>query len=331
MRQLMGVGRKGWIAAVLLAAPLAGWAASCTTQAALQPQDRTALASIGQRLTVAILQQDYSTLQSELLPSIGSQWDGMRNEVEVGAPLVKGGTAQLQQIYLLDNSAATETSDMQFFCSNTSGSLTVTISMHALPPGKYAVVLASAAGAPLGGQVGLIAVWDPTGSPGWKLGGVSVRQGIIDGHDGVWYWTHARSLASTGQPWSAWYSYDLAHYLLLPVDFLSSPNLEKLLHEQSQIKDPPTEFPLSVSDGSRTWKIEAVRIDTSLRQADLGVTYESLGISDPAATRTEAIAVLGALVKAHPELKGNFHGMWAYASKDGKVTPVMELPMAQIP
>jgi hypothetical protein len=322
---------KGWIAGLLLMAPGMASAASCTTQAELQPQDRNALASIGQRLTVAILQQDYASLQAQLLPSIASQWDGMRGEVELGAPLVKGGQPQLQGIYLLDDSSQTETTDMQFFCSNASGSLTVTISMHALPPGKYAVVLANAAGAPMGGQVGIIVVWDPTGAPGWKLGGVSVRQGIVDGHDGVWYWTRARTLAATGAPWGAWYSYDLARYLLLPVDFISSPNLEKLLHEQAQIKDPPGGFPISVGDGPRTWKIEGVRIDTTLRQADLGVTYESLGISDPAAARTEAIAVLGALLKAHPELKESFHGLWAYASKDGKVTPVMELPMAQIP
>jgi hypothetical protein len=47
--------------------------------------------------------------------------------------------------------------------------------------------------------------------------------------------------------------------------------------------------------------------------------------------RTEAIAVLGALLKAEPGLRENFHGMWAYASTNGKVTPVMELPMGQIP
>src|ERR1700733_8206 len=220
---------SGFIAALLSAAPAASFAVSCTTQAALQPQDRNALAAISQRLTVAILQQDYSTLQAQLLPAIASQWDGIHGEVELGAPLVKGGQGQIQAIYLLDASAQTETTDDQFFCSNASGSLTVTVNMHALPPGKYAVVLAEAAGAPLGGQIGLIVVWDPTGStPSWKLGGVSVRRGIIDGHDRVWYWSRARTLATTGGPWSAWYSFDLARYLLLPVDFLSSPNMDKL-------------------------------------------------------------------------------------------------------
>jgi hypothetical protein len=328
----MRLSWSDFIAALLFTAPAASFAVSCTTQAALQPQDRNALAAISQRLTVAILQQDYSTLQAQLLPAIASQWDGIHGEVELGAPLVKGGQAQIQAIYLLDASAQTETTDDQFFCSNASGSLTVTVNMHALPPGKYAVVLAEAAGAPLGGQIGLIVVWDPTGStPSWRLGGVSVRQGIVDGHDGVWYWSRARTLATTGGPWSAWYSFDMARYLLLPVDFLSSPNMDKLNREQTQLKDVPGPFPLSLDDGPRNWKIDAVRIDTTLRQSDLSVTYESLGISDPASSRTEAIAVLTAFLKAHPELRENFHGLWAVASKDGKLTPVMELPMAQIP
>ena len=105
-----------------------------------------------------------------------------------------------------------------------------------------------------------------------------------------------------------------------------------MLHEQSQIKGSPANaFPYSLADGARTWKIDAIRVDTSLREADLGVTYESLGITDPAAARTEAVAVMSALLKAHPELRENFHGLWAFASQDGKITPVIELPMAQIP
>jgi hypothetical protein len=159
-----------------------------------------------------------------------------------------------------------------------------------------------------------------------------VRQGLFDGHDGVWYWTRARELAKADQPWSAWYCYEAARYLQVPVDFLSSTNLEKLNQEQAQIKGSPQDaFPLTLQDGARTWKIDAVRLDASLRQADLGVTYESTGVTDPAALRTEAIAVLSALLKAQPGLRTNFHGLWAYAVKDGKRTPVMELPMGQIP
>ncbi|HTB96405.1 MAG TPA: hypothetical protein VK716_05320 [Terracidiphilus sp.] len=317
--------------ALAFAAPLGASGATCTTQAELQPQDRGALATVAQRLGMAILQQDYSTLQGQLLPAIASDWDGIHNEVDLGAPLLKGGQLEIQGMYLLDASTQAAVTDTQFFCSNASGSLTVTVNMHALPPGKYAVILIGAPGAQLGGQVGLVVVWDPTGAaPTWKLGGVSIRQGAIDGHDGVWFWSHARQLAASGQPWSAWFTYEMARYLLLPVDFISSPNLEKLNHEQAEIKGGPGEFPISIQDEARTWKIDGVRADASLREDDLGVTYDSLGIADPAAARTEATAVLSALLKVHPDLKQNFHGLWAYASKDGKVTPVIELPMGQI-
>jgi hypothetical protein len=324
---------KGWIAAVLLAAPLAGFAASCTTQAEMTPQDRGALAAEGERLSTALMQQDFGTLQSALLPSLASEWDGIRGAVEQAAPLVKGGKVQLRNVYLLDAVTLGATSDTQFFCSNANGSLTVTISMRALPPGRYALVLADAAGSQLGGQMGIILVSDKAAStPVWKLGGVSVRQGIFEGHDGVWYWTRARELARENLPWSAWYCYDAARYLQIPVDFVASPNLDKLSQEQSQIKGSPADaFPYTLADGARNWKIDSVRLDASLREPDLGVTYESTGSTDPAVARTEAVAVLSALLKAQPGVRQNFHGMWAYASTNGKITPVIELPMGQIP
>jgi hypothetical protein len=244
--------------------------------------------------------------------------------------VVKGGQIKLRSLYLLNATSLTAPADTQFFCSNASGSLTVTMNMRALPPGRYAVVLADAAGAPMGGQLGLILAWDDAAVE-WRLAGLSVHQGILDGRDGVWYWAHARTLA-TVDPWSAWFCYETARYLLVPVDFLSSPNLEKLTQEQAQIaSSPQNAFPLLLPDGNRTWKIEAVRVDAALHFADLGVAYESTGVTDPAALRTEAVAVLSAFLKAQPGLRGNFHGLWAYAVKDGKATPVMALPMAQIP
>jgi hypothetical protein len=313
--------------------PARSHATSCTTQAEMLPQDRDALASIGGRLANAVVGQDYTTLQAALLPAESAEWQGIRDSVELGGPLVKGGQVQLRNLYLLDASTLTATADTQFFCSNSSGSLTVTMNMRALPPGRYAVILADATGAALGGQMGIVLAWDPTGATaGWKLAGLSVRQGSFDGHDGVWYWSRARELMKDGQPWSAWFSYEAARYLLLPMDFITSPNMDKLGQEQAQIKNSPQDaFPYSLQDGDRTWKIDAIRLDASLRQADLAVVYESTGVTDPAAVRTEASAALSAVLKAQPGLRQNFHGMWAVAVKDGKQTPVIELPMAQIP
>jgi hypothetical protein len=330
LRQMFSIMPPVLIGLALLLAPLASRAASCTTQAELGSLDRDALATIAGRMAGAVTAQDYATLQADLLPQEASAWEGIRATVEQAAPLVKGGQFQLRNVYLLDASSQSAPADTQFYCSNSTGSLTVSITMNALPQGRYAVVLADAAGAPLAGQLGLVLAWDGAATA-WKLAGLTVRPGIFDGHDGVWYWARGRELAKD-DPWSAWYSYDAARYLLLPVDFLSSPNLEKLHHEQSLIApSPESAFPLSIPDGDRTWKIEAVGLDPVLHEPDLAVVYQSTGVTDPAALRTEATAVMSAFLKTQPGIRANFHGLWAYAEKDGKRTPVMELPMKQIP
>ena len=333
MRLCWRVSTAALTVGCLLAWPLRSHAANCTTQAEMLAPDRDALAAISGKLAVAAVGQDYGVLQSALLPAEASEWDGIRDAVERGAPVVKGGQVQLRNLYVLDASSQTAVSDTQFFCSNASGSLTVTMNMRSLPPGKYAVALGDAVGSAMAGQLGLVLAWDPTGSaPGWKLAGLSVRPGTFDSHDSLWYWTRARELMKDNQPWSAWFSYEAARYLSVPVDFISSPNLEKLSQEQALIKGSPQEaFPYSLQDGDRTWNIDAVRLDASLRQADLAVTYESTGVTDQAAVRTEATALLSALLKAQPALRQNFHGMWAIAVKDGKQNPLLELPMAQIP
>jgi hypothetical protein len=314
-------------ALLLFAAPSLSRAVSCTTQGSMQPADRDLLAASGQRLVNAVAGQDATTLQSSLLPAVAQQWEGIHDTADAAAPLVKGGQMQLRSLYLLDAASLTAPADTQFFCTSANGSLTVTISMRSLPPGKYAIVLADAAGAPLAGQIGLVLGWD---AGAWKIGGIFARPGALDGHDGVYYWQRAREAAHSGAPWAAYYSYEAARSLLLPFDFLSSPNLDKLNQEQSQITGAPT-FPYSAQAGDRTFKIDSVHFDASLHTPDLGIVYDSVGVTDSAAQRTEATAAMSAFLKAQPALRAGFHGLWAYSSYGGKINPVMELPMNQIP
>lgn len=316
---------------VLFFLPAASRAVTCISQAELAPADRAALSNAGTQLAQAILTQNYPALQSSLLPAVSSQWSGIQAAAQDAQALMQGGQVKLENAYLLDATSQTAPADAEFFCSGSNGNLLVTVTMHQLPPGKYAVILADSAGAPLGGQLGLVLAWDDAAPAGWKLAGLSAHQGVFDGHDGVWYWTRARALANA-DPWSAWYSYDLARYMLLPVNFISSPNLQKLDTEQSEIKNSPkSAFPYSIPDGARTWKIRSITLDTVLHQPDLAVIFESTGVSTPAAQHTEAVAVLSALLKAQPGLRANFHGLWAVADHNGKQTPIIELPMAQIP
>jgi hypothetical protein len=316
------------VVAVVFGLPAASQAATCTAQGELTPQDRVALSTFAGRIADAVINQDAGTLQAALLPAESGEWEHIRGAIEQAGPIVKGGKAQLRNIYLLDASTQTAPADTQFFCSNSSGTLTVTISMHALPPGRYAIALADAAGSPLAGQLGIVLAWD---GASWRFAGLSTHQGVFDGHDGVWYWSRARGMART-DPWSAWYTYDAARFLLLPLDYISSPNLEKLQKEQVEIvNSPQSAFPYDLKSGDRIWKVDAVVLDPSLTEPDLAVVYESTGVTDPAAQRTEATAVFSAFLKAQPGIRANFHGLWAYAMINGKRTPIIELPMTQIP
>lgn len=315
-------------ALILLNLPAAIQAATCTAQGELSPADRSAISTVAGRLADAVVGQDFNTLQAALLPAESSEWNSIRGAIEASAPIVKGGKAQLRNLYLLDASMQTAPADTQFFCSNPSGTITVTINMRALPPGRYVIALADAVGSQYAGQMGIVMAWDGSS---WRLAGVSTHQGVFDGHDGVWYWTRARGLAKV-DPWSAYYSYEAARFLSLPLDFISSPNLEKLQKEQSEIPNSPqSAFPYSLTSGDRTWKVDSVVLDPSLAEPDLAVVYESAGVTDPAAQRTEATAVFSAFLKAQPGIRSNFHGLWAYAVINGKRTPIFELPMTQIP
>jgi hypothetical protein len=311
------------------------WGLNCTTQASLQPADREAILAAGNSIADAVAGQNFDQLQASLLPSVVGDWDSIRGVAQAAAPDIKGGKVYWGDGYLLDATDLKAPEDTQFFCSLHDSSVTVTVSLRSLPAGRYALLIGDYEGAPLAGQMALILATDNTAGGKWKLGGLFVREGALDGHDGVWYWNRARELAAKKASWSAWYTYDAARWLLLPVDFVSSPHLEKLNREQSQLgPDPAESLPFAVvgtgANAGRNWRITALHLDTTLHTPDLALVYEGTGLTDPQAQRTEAIGVMSALLKLHPELRENFHGLWAYAENDGKRSYAVELAMHDI-
>jgi hypothetical protein len=332
------------IATLLVVATNSALAVSCTTQGAMQPADRDALVAAAAPMAASLASQDLNVLQSLLLPAISGEWDGIRNVAQGAAPLFKGGNVHWRSIYMLDATELKAPADTEFFCTNADNTLTVTVNLRSLPPGRYGLMLGDSTSTPLAGQLGLILATDSAASNQWKLGGLFVREGALDGHDPVAYWTQARSLAakkSASTSWAAWYSYDLARLLELPVDFISTPNLEKLNREQSLVGSNPAEsLPLTIAGSTqaesasgtgKSWKITNLHVDTTLHTADLGITYEGAGLSEPVAAKAEAVAVMSGLLKLHPDLRENFHGLWAYAEKDGKRTYAIEVAMRDIP
>lgn len=322
--------------ALALAAVPSALAVNCSTQSTLKQPDRDALLAAANGIASDITGQNYDRLQAALLPTVTGDWDSIRGVAQAALPLTKGGNIYWSDGYLLDATDLKAPSDTQFFCTTADSQITVTISLHNLPAGRYALLIGDYEGAPLRGQLALILGTDPTAGNQWKLGGLFTHEGAFEGHDGVWFWSRARALASKKQDWSAWFSYDAARWLLIPVDFLSSPNLEKLNKEQLDLgTSPSNSLPITVNgtaaDAGKNWQITALRLDPSLHTDDLALVYIGTGLTDPTAQRAEAIAVMSAFLRLHPELRDNFHGLWAYAERDGRRTYAIELAMADIP
>jgi hypothetical protein len=337
----MGRSRTRTAILLLIAGSLAAfpaWAVNCTTQASFKPADREALLAAGNSIAEAVAAQNFDQLQASLLPAVIGEWEGIRTVAQGAAPVLKGGRVSWADGYLLDATDLKSPEDTQFFCTNSDSAVTMTITLRSLPAGRYALLIGDYEGAPMAGQMAVILGADPNAGGKWKLGGLFVREGALDGHDGIWYWRHARELAVKKSAWSAWYSYDMARWLLLPVDFLSSPHLDKLNKEQAQLGvNPSDSLPLTVTaatgaDAARkSLKITGIHLDTTLHQPDLALVYEGTGLTDPVAARAEAVSVMNGFLKLHPELRENFHGLWAYAEKDGRQSYAVELAMHDIP
>ena len=164
------------------------WSLSCTTQASLQAADRQAILAAGNSVADSVASQNFDQLQSLLLPAVVSEWDSIRGVAQASAPELKGGKVYWGDGYLLDATDLKAPADTQFFCTQADSTTTMTISLRSLPAGRYALLIGDYEGAPLAGQMALILGTDTTASGKWKLGGLFVREGALDGHDGVWYW-----------------------------------------------------------------------------------------------------------------------------------------------
>jgi hypothetical protein len=331
---------------VVWTGPERAWGISCTTQSQMTPAERGALAASVMRLAGYAIAGDTAALKAGTLGSVAAQFDGIAATVDGIAPGLKGAVLSIENLYLLhagDLKAGDDEAD--FFCSVPGSQLLVTLAIPQLPAGEYALALVHANGVAKPEQVGMILARDqgkaaqlthdgPAVPALWQLAGFFARPLTIAGHDGVWYWTRARELGKAQQRWSAYFYYQSAQFLLTPVDFLSSPNLAKLEREAAGVKPeglPEGGSPMVLAGGEQSFAITSLRTDGALGGLDLVIRYNANAANvDPVFARGQAVALMQAMLKQHPELRANFHGLWVYADSPGHQSFAVELPMDQI-
>jgi uncharacterized protein (DUF2141 family) len=321
-------GRDTVFALLLALLPGVAQASSCTSQSQLSPTDRTALSQAAATLAGLVQADNITQLKADTIASIQAQFSGIANGVETTAPQIQAATLSVVNLYLLDATDLTFAQDVQFFCGIAGTPQTVVFDFQGLPPGRYAVAMVEANGGKSPQRLTFILGWDGQ----WKLAGFYPRPLAADGHDGVWYWTKARGFAQKQQNWNAYFYYETARWLLVPVDILSSPNLDKLDKELEKARPTnlPGAQPMTLSEGGHSWKITDLKTDSSLGGLDLSITYAASTTADPVADRADCIALMKTLLAQHPELREAFHGLWVHAQRPNQAEFAVELPMGQI-
>jgi hypothetical protein len=307
-------------------------AVTCTTQSQMTDAQRTVYVQAVQTLAGEIQSGNVAAVKAGTIPSVAAQFDSIAATIQSVSPIIQGSALTVESIYSLRATDLKSPQDTQFFCSVPGSQLLINISIPQLPPGDYAFAVVHATGGKQPQQISMILQNDPAGGAQWKLAGIFVRPLTTGGHDGVWYWTQARTYTSKKQEWNAYFYYQNALYLLSPVDFISSPNLDKLQKEMNMIRPEglPDAEPMKVESSGQIFEITNIHTDGSLGGLDLVVNYKASDVSDPVATRSRNLEVMKALLKQHPELREAFHGLWVYANAENQRPFAIELPMNQI-
>jgi hypothetical protein len=320
----------GFTAAALFCFATQARAVSCLTESEMTNAQRADFVRSLRALESPMQAGNTAGVKSLTVAPVAAAFDGIAQSIESLSPQIQGATFTVNSMYLLnatDVKAGAE--ETQFFCSVPSSSLVVTLTIPQLPPGTYLLGLTHATGVEHPQQVSMLLQQD---GEEWKLAGFFVRPMSLGGKEGVWYWTQARLYAQKKQDWNSYFYYQTAAFLLSPVDFLSSPNLEKLQKEAQTVRPDglPGQESWKLTASGKTFEITSLRTDGFSGELDLVVNYKTQSVADPVATRSEIIELMKALLAAHPELRQSFHGLWVYANAEGQRPFAIEMPMAQI-
>ena len=322
-------------------------AETCTTQSAMPPAQRTAIADAARNLALKVQANDAAALRTSAAPDLAKDFGALQYLVAVTAPKLAGAAPAVEQIYLLDatnlkRNADGSGVDSDFFCSLNKTTAETEFIIPALPPGLYAfamVALAPSSPNAAPWRLSFLMRQDPPGSGPWQLAGFYPRPLSAAGHDGLWFWTQARQLVKEKQPWNAWLYYREAEKLLSPSDFVTSTHFEKLRTEASSAAPPALsegvspDTPLVVkgADGAE-YRFTALEIDDSTTPSalDLAVHYRTEPLSDQVAARKRNDSAAAALLAAYSELRRPYHSVVVIADSPGQAPFTSEQPVTEI-
>ena len=260
-----------------------GQAQECFSGSEIDATTAKALESAAQQYYEMSAQGDVAGLRTNAVPDVAANFGGIERAVVSHKMYFAQGPAAETRVFLLDASnSKTNWQRADFYCGIYNSPGRIGVSIPNLPPGRYALTISRVAGKE---AATLTLVLAEAGRNTWKLAGYYARANALGGHDAQWFLSTAREYKQKGEAHNAWFYYLTAWDLMAPVDFVSTPTLDKLSDELQAARPadlPSAEAPIQLAAGGKTYKVvdlSAVPVGAELY---VRVQYDSASAGTPA-------------------------------------------------
>jgi hypothetical protein len=302
------------LGALLLAVACCGQAQECFSGSEIDPVTAKGVEAAAQQYFNMSAQGDVAGLKSNALPEVAANFGGIEQAVVANKPHFAAGQLSDTRIFILDASNSKTTwQRAEFYCGIYNSPDRVGFAIPNLPPGRYAVTIAKVTGKD---PITLTMILEDAGKNSWKLAGYYARLNSLGGHDGLWFLSKAREYKAKGQVHNAWYYYLIAWDLLAPVDFMSTPQLDKLADETQATRPADVasaSSPLELAAAGKSYKVMDMAIVSVGGDLGLRVQYETADAGNPALASQDNAAVMKALLAKYPEVREAFAVLLARA------------------
>ncbi len=287
-------------------------AETCYTAADMDPATKSAIDAAARQDFNYATQGDVYDLRQSATPDLAANFGGIEGLVIDQKSAYTGASAAIRDEYLLEATGSAPLARAEFLCGIYNSPQRSAFVITNLPPGRYALVIQDVTTSKGPYALSLI-LKQQNGA--FKLAGYYSKPAQIGGHDGDWYLSKAREFKTKGETRDAWFYYLTAWDLLAPVDFISTPKLDRIVDEMQAVRpsDLPASSPVDLVAGNKSYKLTRIFPDRSNDGLVLVVKYQSADISNTQQTFEDNMAVIKALVKKYPEYRDAFTGVVARA------------------
>jgi len=303
--------------AVLLCFGAIAHAQTCFTSGDMDQPTRAALQNAGKRYFDMVVRGDVASLKQNAIPSLAGDFGGVEAAIKDNQADLAGSQGNPRPPFLLKAEGSASLQRAEFLCGvfgpNGQTTNSAEFVIPNLAPGNYGIVVLDTTGAKTPRTVSFVLQQQGTD---WKIGGFYLKEPQIKGHDGNWFADQARAYKSKGQNHNAWFYFQEARELLVPVPFMYTQTTDKLYDETQTVK--PTDLPIEgkttdLTEGGKTFRLTTIFPLPVGQDLDLVIKYHSADISDTGKTFQENTAAMKALLAKFPEFRDAFDGIVARA------------------